>query len=70
MKRLLLILLLFSNPLHANELDKDELKSLMFSPTPIESNEQMKLQSYDVTSKHVRTFIIVNNVYMAPVDKD
>ena len=70
MKRLLLILLLFSNPLHANELDKDELKSLMFSPTSIESNEQMKLQSYDVTSKHVKTFIIVNNVYMAPVDKD
>lgn len=69
MNRLLLILLLSSSPLNAKESLRNEKESLVFDPTPIENHSHLSSVRIIKNPKHVKSYMIVNGVWMSPVDK-
>ena len=67
MKRLVLILLFASTSVHAGE-SRTKTNRLLFDPTPIESDSKLVPAARIGNPKKVKPYMIVNGIWMAPVD--
>lgn len=71
MKRIILILMLTSTSVTAEEIVDKDLNNLLFNSNPIKTHSQdLSFTNTGLSVKRVKSFIIVNGVWMSPIDKD